>query len=496
VPGHLADDALGGAINVVLKKQRTNSLQTSYSFGSFNTHQWNAGGTFRGWKGLTVEASAFYNYSDNDYPVWGDDIYFKDYQGRITESNGRRMRRFNDGYRSLGGRVAVGVTGVRWADRFMVGAVASNDYKEIQHGTTMEVVYGNRNSRHASKVAMINYSKENLFTAGLSLRVEASYSDLRRQNIDTVGVMYDWAGPILYPDGTPVMYNSGAEANSTRKSAATDREHAFMVRSGIGYKFHRNHGIWVNWLMNDFRREVSDPYLPLAQQMLRDTRDLRKHVASITWEGAFLNDRLKTNLFYKRYVQRVTLHEPYVDETTKEYLTKISLNNMSEGGYGATLSYSLRPGLHILASAERALRMPGDRELFGNTTQDVVAAPDLKPEESTNINIGIDWRHSIGHHSFGINSSVYLRDTRNMIREMFGSRDEWSAYANLQSVETKGIDAELFYNHADRFTFRFNVSRFDVLFNTKYDPKGHPYNYYRTQIPNEPSFKFNSNATY
>ena len=60
----------------------------------------------------------------------------------ITESNGRRMRRFNDAYRSVGGKVGIGVTDVRWADQLMVGAVVSDDYKEIRHGTTMEVVYG------------------------------------------------------------------------------------------------------------------------------------------------------------------------------------------------------------------------------------------------------------------------------------------------------------------------------------------------------------------
>src|SRR5690554_7195410 len=40
VPAHLSDDALGGAINVVLRKEVRNSLSTSYCFGSFNTHQW------------------------------------------------------------------------------------------------------------------------------------------------------------------------------------------------------------------------------------------------------------------------------------------------------------------------------------------------------------------------------------------------------------------------------------------------------------------------
>jgi outer membrane receptor protein involved in Fe transport len=496
VPGYLSEDALGGAINVVLKKRRTNSLSTSYSFGSFNTHQWNASGNYRSKTGLTVDASVFYNYSDNNYKVWGNDIYFKDYQGIITESNGRRVRRFNDAYQSVGGKFGIGFTDVKWADRFMIGGVFSGDYKEIQHGTTMQVVYGNRHYRRSSNVLTLNYGKEDFFIQGLSVKVEANYSNLKRQNIDTVGIMYDWAGPLRYPDGSYVMYNSGAEGNSTSKTAAIDRELAYMTRANLGYRIHNSHHVYANYLFNDFERKVSDEYLPVAQQMLANTRDLQKHVIAFTYEGVFFAEKLKTSLFYKRYIQQVISKEPHIDSDTEALLTETYKNSMNEGGYGLTLSYALLPALHLLGSAERALRMPNDRELFGNSTQDVVAAPDLKPEESRNVNLGFNFRHTVGRHSFGINSSVYYRDTRNMIREMFSPREEWSAYANLENVETKGIDAELSWNYGDRLDFRFNVSKFDMLFNTKYDYRGHPYNYYRTQIPNEPSFKFNSHIAY
>ena len=71
VPGYLSEDALGGAINIILKQRRNKSLTTSYSIGSFNTHQWNAAGSYRWNNGLTFDGSAFYNYSDNSYKVWG-----------------------------------------------------------------------------------------------------------------------------------------------------------------------------------------------------------------------------------------------------------------------------------------------------------------------------------------------------------------------------------------------------------------------------------------
>lgn len=84
IPGHLSDDALGGAINVVMKQNKKNTLTTSYSYGSFNTHQFNINGGYRTDKGFAVNASAFYNYSDNDYEVWGKEITFRNYDGTVV----------------------------------------------------------------------------------------------------------------------------------------------------------------------------------------------------------------------------------------------------------------------------------------------------------------------------------------------------------------------------------------------------------------------------
>jgi outer membrane cobalamin receptor len=60
IPAHLADDALGGAINVILKKGGMNNLSASVSYGSFNTFQTNFNASFREEKtGFTVKALAF-----------------------------------------------------------------------------------------------------------------------------------------------------------------------------------------------------------------------------------------------------------------------------------------------------------------------------------------------------------------------------------------------------------------------------------------------------
>ncbi|MCF0235490.1 MAG: TonB-dependent receptor [Bacteroidaceae bacterium] len=494
VPGHLAEDALGGAINVVLKQRKEKSLMTSYSIGSFNTHQWNAAGSYRTASGLLFDASAFYNYSDNNYEVWGKDVYFRDYLGVITPSNGQRMRRFNDGYRSLGAKVGFGIVDRPWADRLMLNAIYSNDYKELQQGNTMEIVYGNRHYHRNNLALSLNYDKRNLLP-GLDLRAELGMTHLRRTNVDTVGIMYGWDGPIRDPQGGFVTYKSGAEASS-RKTLGVNQNRTLMARANATYHLADNHHLHIGYLFNDFVRKNSDAYLTAVEQQLRDTRDLRKQALTATYENALFDGRLRTSLFYKHYFQRVAFHEPFYNETAKQYEVRNTIQNVSQGGYGLTLAYSLLPQLTLLASAERTLRLPSENELFGNPIENVNASPTLRPETSRNLNLGADFKYQVGQHRFGLNVMGYLRDTRDMIREVFGQRDAFSSFQNLEDVITRGIDAELTYQYGEAFHLRANLSRFDILFNTEFDANGHRYNYYRTQIPNEPSLKANVNAAY
>lgn len=496
VPGNLSEDALGGAINIILKQRRKKSLTTSYSIGSFNTHQWNMAGSYRWKKGLTIDGSAFYNYSDNNYKVWGDDIYFVNYQGVITESNEKKVKRFHDAYESLGGKFNIGFTDVKWADQFLIGGILSKDYKEVQNGITMRTVYGDRHTRRKAGIMTLTYDKKDLFLKGLTLKLNASHSYLRRQVIDTVGIMYDWAGPIKYPDGSYVKYNSGAEIGDA-KTAAINREYTNMARINFSYQKNENHTFYVNYLFNDFKRKASDEYQPTALQKLKNTRDLQKNILSFTYENLAFSGKLRTNLFYKHYFQKVVSNEPYLENN--EYKLNKIYRNIDYSGYGLTISYALLPNLYLLGSAERALRLPNADELFGNVADNILPpSPGLEPEKSFNVNIGVNFGpYAINDHIFSLNTSLYYRDTEGMIREAIRSGSfVYSQFENLEDVLTKGIDAELNYNYKNKVNFRFNVSKFDVLFNTKFDKKGDPYQFYRMQIRNEPSFKFSSNISY
>jgi len=500
VPAHLAEDALGGAINIVLKNKTRNSLVTSYSGGSFNTHQWNVTGNYRTKKGLTFTGSAFFNYSDNSYKVWGKSIAFKDYTGQTFPD--QTARRFHDAYMSYGGKAEIGYTNVKWADRFMVGTILSRDYKEVQHGITMDNVYGDRHTRRTSNIATLTYNKKDLFTKGLSVKLDGSYSYLKRQAIDTVGIMYDWSGKQLkYPDGTPIRYNSGAEVAS-QKTLGINSDKTFMAKANIGYAITEKNTFYFNYIHNNFIRGVSDELQPLGLQLLENTRDLQKNIVSLTYENIAFKDKLKTNIFYKHYFLKAISNEPYRKEIVQGnavYDVNVYTQNVNYSGYGLALSYQVITDLYLLGSFEKAIRLPSPDELFGNVNDNILApSKQLEPETSYNANLGINWGGlKFNKHHIKINTSLFYRNTRGMIREAIRTGSfTYSSFENLENVLSRGVDAEITYNFDQKFNFIFNISKFDALFNTKYDANGAPYLYYRMQIRNEPSFKFNAHASY
>lgn len=499
LPGNLSEDALGGAINIVMKQKAKNSLASSYSFGSFNTHQWDVNGSLRKENGFTVLGSAFYNYSDNDYKVWGEDIVSKDYMGSLKSAG--KVRRFHDAYESYGTNIRVGFSGVSWADRIFLGGVFSKNYKERQHGITMRNVYGDRHSRRQANVIRLNYEKSNLLLNGLSLKVDGSVSFNTRQAIDTVGIMYDWTGkPIQKPNGSFVEYVNGAEA-SRQKTAVKNKNTSYVVRANLEYAINQHHSFYINHLFNDFDRKYSDEFEQIALQKLRITRDLQKNIFSATYENSLFESKLKTSFFYKHYSQKVVSNEPRQVESAGgkiRYEVDKRVKEISFPGFGFTSSYSPINEVTILASAERTIRMPDENELFGNEAENLLDAITLEPEKSVNTNLGI----SLGtfyfkKHALRFNALVYYRNIKGMIREaMTLSTADYTQFENLDDVLSKGFDTEFFYTYDDRFSVSLSASKFDVLFNKEFNEQGVKYSYYKEQIRNEPSFKFSGNVSY
>ncbi len=496
VPAHLSEDALGGAINIILKNSIKNNLATSYSFGSFNTHQWNMNGHYRDNKtGFTVNGSAFYNYTDNSYKVWGDQVYVVENpeSGVIKEV---KAKRFHDSYRSMGLNADVGFTSLKWADIFSIGAIISGMDKDIQHGATMEVVYGNRRSEITTRMFNMKYEKQDLIK-NLSVNLFASYSYAVRTVTDTIPEMYGWNGQVIrYKDGGPYLWGKGGgEAGAATNAQNTEK--MFAGRGNIRYAVYRQHIVSINYLFNRFTRDVDDPYWIQLERELSDTRYLTKAIMGLSYDASIIDNRLKSSLFYKYYMQQVKLKDFKIEN--KQTVADIHYRTTHNSGFGAAFSFRLIPKILLLLSGENALRLPESNEMLGNTSENIESSYDLKPEQSTNLNIGFNLGvFEYKAHWAGVDINFFYRDIRNMItrRVTNTSTADMTAYENLGKVRSQGVDIEFRYGYKDKLNLTSNLSNFNARFNQRYDEAGNEYGYYKKRLRNAPYFTWNNMIEY
>ncbi|MEP5256085.1 MAG: TonB-dependent receptor [Winogradskyella arenosi] len=497
VPPHLSDDAMGGAINVVLNGITKNELKASISAGSFGTYRADVNGGYRNNKnGFTARGSAFINYADNDYEVWGDQVAVALSAG--TPDVYIRAKRFHDRYRSQGGRAEFGYTHVSWADKLLGAVLLSNMDKQIQTGATMEIVYGNRFTEQTTRMFSLDYAKTNL-AKNLDVSAFASYSRLKRKTIDTIATQYSWLGyPTSYYND-PDVWASGAEAGDP--TLQEDIDQTINTRTNLTYHLNDNNTLQLNHLLNTFSRDSDDPMLPAAENALKETREYLKSILSLSFENKAFDEKLRTSIFAKSYYLHRTSKLRTRDSNTSEATISIDENNISSHdlGFGGSISYSITPQLTVFGSAEKALRLPDADEVFGNVADNLNASINLKPEHSNNYNLGFSYDNiRFKKHSFGISSNVFIRDTEDLIMQLpTGSNEEFFENSNIGKIYTEGFDFTLSYNYNDALFFSANTSFFNARdYNVTYDVDGNPITPTYERLANTPYFTMNYNAKY
>lgn len=498
LPANLTGDYLGGGINVILKKgAQRNNLTASVSYGSFNTQQADLSGMFRDPKtGFTFRGSGFYGYSDNDYEVWSK--WVKNLQPNLSEKQ-TRGKRFNDAYKSFGGRAEAGFTNVKWADNFMLSYNFSDTYDEVQHGQYMSVPYKGRFSKSQAHVLGLDYRKSDLFINGLNFTFNGVYSDREQYIQDTVSFRYNWDGKVAMAQRQgeapqPVKLSSGAQQGSPTMN--TINRQIATLRSSLSYNIIENHKITYNHMFYVVDRSDRDVLKSVLEQTYMNTNDLTKNVAALSYEAAMFNGRLRTNLFGKHYMQKVERTEP-VSEVVGGRPTRvdrITTDNRNTTGYGFAASYTLKPNFIIIASAEKAVRMPDESEVFGNQAENLLPNPLIRPEMSNNYNLGFRaGTYNFGQHKLSISASGFLRNTTDKIAIRSNDRPvtvmATSESINLPGTQSIGFEAEFNYTYR-RLNVTLNTSKFNTLV------KDRSSIIYNEQIPNEPFFTVNGNAQY
>lgn len=504
LPAHLTGDLLGGAINIVLKKgTSSNNLSASVSYGSFNTTQSDISGLYRNSKtGFTTRVSGSFLNSDNDYEIWGKFSKYIEPNGVVRRNY--RTKRFFDGYRALSGRFEFGFTDVKWADAFFLGYNISDSHKEIQHGQTMGTPYMGRTSDATANVLSLTYNKKNLFVPGLSLNTNAVHSFRSTNILDTIPWAYNWDGQIrLDLNGDPIRRLDGAQQG---KPAMTDIDRQVTnIRTNLSYDILSGHRFSVNHVFYTVDRKDKNLLIKDGNTGINSSNDLAKNVVSFNYEAQTFSNKLTTNLFYKIYQQSIAskTFTGVIENGQTEIVENVNKDNRVNYGYGLAASYKLFNRLVLLASGERAVRMPVDVETFGSPEDNVLANPGISPEISDNYNAGFRLgTYDFGDHRFSFGTNVFWRNTKDRImpraNELINSQEiELTQYINLGLSQSLGFEGELTYAHKDKLTLLFNFSKFNSLFKQQFDPtSGQQMTYYNKQIPNEPFYTMNGNVHY
>src|SRR5690606_13835970 len=341
LPSHLTGDYVGGAINVIMKKDiSANNITASISYGSFNTYQADLGTVYRDQKtGFTSRISGFYTYTDNSYEMWGKFAMLTNEYQELERY--QRFKRFNNTYKSIGGRFEFGFTNVKWADQFFLGYNISDTYNEIPHGTTMAQPYVGRFQEFDAHVFSLNYIKKDFLIDGLSLNVNTVYSNRGTYLQDTSRAMYNW-------DGSPRMYIFQGEKKQIIKRLGEGQQGMATItnvdrrilnsRTNLSYTVANGHRISLNHNITTTNRQDQDLLNLNNLSNNNNERNTSTNIFGFNYESQILNNKLKTNLLAKYTINQNHYNNGGFSNTVTR----------SNPGYGATLSYNIIPKLFLI----------------------------------------------------------------------------------------------------------------------------------------------------
>ena len=190
VPVTFGADALGGAINVVTRKSRYNYGNLSYTFGSFNTHKSTLNlGQFLT-DNISVELSAYQNYSDNSYKVFTE---YLDLQTGTYSKEKRWFKRFHDRYHNEAIIGRVNIFDEKWADKLSFALNYSQEDKQLQNANLMQIVFGGKYRTSYTYSSSMEYGKREI-VKGLNFFLSGRYDLTTTNNVDEQARQYRWNG--------------------------------------------------------------------------------------------------------------------------------------------------------------------------------------------------------------------------------------------------------------------------------------------------------------
>ena len=462
-PVGLGADALGGAINVVTRREAFSYADASYEYSSFNTHRAGLNGRYVAPKtGFYVVGNGFYSHSDNDYQVRADVV------NELGTPEPRRVRRFHDRFTSALGRVEAGWQDRRWADRLGLSVFGAGLDKQLQHNVVMSQPYGAATYRETSAGAALTYQKTNL-RPGLDLTGYAGYTRIRGTFTDTSRNAYTWDGRVSARRAT------GGEITASG-SLLTLTSHTGVARLGATYALAPTSRLVGNVLATSFRRRGEDPVAAayFGQDYAQNPTTLGKLAAGLAYEHDWLGGRLGSSTAAKLFAYH---SQGYIVENARYRAASQARQRL---GANQLLRWQPGPQWLLKASYEYATRLPDEQELFGDGAL-VRPSPDLTAETSHNANLELRYTRP----RWSAEVAGFARATDNVI--WLRASQFFAQYQNLLAARTLGVEAEVRYAPAPVLSLALNGTFQDIRNRSEPGKSGVVDDrYYNARLPNIP----------
>jgi vitamin B12 transporter len=424
VPIRFGADALGGAINLVTNDNQASSLfSVSTQAGSFGTYR----GTliarlYQPKQKLLFDVRGFADSSQNNYRI---DVEVPDELGRLQPVT---VERFHDAYRAYGASAELGFLNASWAKRLLLRVYASQFEKEIQHNAAMTVPYGDAIYGETGYGATLRYEQPSLLKSKLSISLLSSVGYRQIDFRDIGGFVYGWFGEQIIE-----RINPGEVFDAPSDQSLW--QWGFFGRLTAEYKLNKTQALLVSItpyqaLRTGDERLNDSPEFPDPLNALRTLQTL---TGGIEHRLSAFSERLENIAFAKSFLfaassdEFLANGEPTLREQTHRFF-----------GFGDALRFRLFDGLWAKVSLEKAARLPGPDEIFGNGVL-IVPNIDLQPELSLNKNYSVQtdsvrdsgrWRTELG---------FFTRESEQLIVLLGDQRS--LAYQNVFGAYTSGVEA-------------------------------------------------------
>ena len=419
IPAKFGGNAMGGAVNIVIKEYPDRYADFSYTLESFNTHKIQA--VFKRNlkdKGLVIGGGGFYTYSDNNYTMESPHV------------EGLKIKREHDKFKKLTLAGTIEATKL-WFDKIKFEPVFINTYKEIQG-----IEYDIREAHTKSQAYILgnSFEKDNFFIEGLDFDMSNAIAYTEYNLIDTAMQWYDWEG---------IAYNSdseyGGELGNRYASNADNKKFTYMNKLNLEYLINEKHSINFNstFTLADGKPKDDLRELSLRKKTVFDSK-MRSWIVGFTYDYRTKDDRFLNSLTSRYYLYTMNTKSSNMYGLGEVKDVALSKNNI---GFSDAMRYRFTTNFLAKISAGYDVRIPSETELLGDG---ILTEPSesLLPERNMSVNIGV--MYSLlgkSKSNLQLELSGFYMHLKDMIRF---TKSPWGGarYQNFGEMQTLGIEFE------------------------------------------------------